>query len=153
MVTTPATPKDPQRNEYYTPPEVFEALGLKFDLDVCAPKGGIPWIPATRHYSLEDDGLSQPWAGRVWMNPPFSESAKWVERFIEHRNGIALVPTSRARWFGLLWDTADSIVHPVSRPMFQFVHRGKRTNIYMPVVLVAYGDDNSRALHNLGRAR
>jgi hypothetical protein len=28
--------------EWYTPPEIFEALGLTFDLDPCAPPGGLP---------------------------------------------------------------------------------------------------------------
>ena len=35
-------------DDVYSPPHVFERLGLTFDLDVCAPKGGLPWIPAKR---------------------------------------------------------------------------------------------------------
>jgi hypothetical protein len=27
-------------DDYYTPPHIFERLGLTFDLDVCAPPGG-----------------------------------------------------------------------------------------------------------------
>jgi len=42
-------------DEVYTPSLFFERLGISFDLDVCAPKGGLPWIPATDHYSIEDD--------------------------------------------------------------------------------------------------
>lgn len=45
--------------EWYTPRYIFDALGLYFDLDPCAPKGGVPWIPAFRSYSIEDDGLSK----------------------------------------------------------------------------------------------
>lgn len=41
--------------EWYTPPEIFDALGLRFDLDPAAPPGGVPWVPATRH--LSKDGL------------------------------------------------------------------------------------------------
>ncbi len=78
--------------EWYTPPGIFEALGLKFDLDPCAPACGLPWIPAARFYSLPDDGLVKPWEGRVWVNPPYGpHAAKWMRRLAAHGDGIALV--------------------------------------------------------------
>jgi len=40
-----------QTVEWYTPPSIFEALGLSFDLDPCSPgKEVVPWIPARTHY-------------------------------------------------------------------------------------------------------
>lgn len=79
-------------DEWYTPPHIFEALGLHFDLDPAAPKGGAPHVPADRHFSIEDDGLSQPWSGRVWLNPPYgSATAQWVQRLARHGDGLALV--------------------------------------------------------------
>jgi hypothetical protein len=152
MVTTGSGNKP--NDDYYTPPEVFEALGLRFDLDVCAPHGGISWIPADRHYTIDEDGLAQPWSGRVWMNPPFSNSTPWVDKWIEHANGIALVPTSRAQWWGRLWNSEAAIAHPVSTPMFRFVTpSGQRKNIYMPIVFAALGQENTEALARLGRVR
>ena len=35
-----------QSNEWYTPPEIFTALKVNFDLDVASPINPIPWIPA-----------------------------------------------------------------------------------------------------------
>jgi hypothetical protein len=36
-----------ESKEWYTPPIIFERLGLKFDIDVCYPfDKEIPWIPA-----------------------------------------------------------------------------------------------------------
>ena len=87
--------------EMYTPKWVFSDLGT-FDLDVCAPKGGVLWIPAMFYYTEEDDGLSSPWFGRVWCNPPFSDAKRWMEKFMKHGNGVALVPVSKSLWFDQL---------------------------------------------------
>jgi hypothetical protein len=65
-----------KNDEWLTPPEILRALG-PFDLDPCAPIAR-PWETAAAHYTAEDDGLSKPWAGRVWCNPPFGrEAVKW----------------------------------------------------------------------------
>jgi len=57
-------------SDWYTPPEIFDTLGLVFDLDPCSP-GPEHWVPARRVYTKADDGLTQPWEGLVFMNPPF----------------------------------------------------------------------------------
>lgn len=33
-----------------------------------------------RYYTLDHDGLSQPWFGRVWCNPPYSRIKPWIDR-------------------------------------------------------------------------
>lgn len=88
-------------DEWYTPPSVFEALGIEFDLDPAAPKGGVPWIPAARHYARDQDGLTQPWQGRVWLNPPYGRAtAAWLGRLADHGDGTALVfARTGTRWF------------------------------------------------------
>ena len=53
-------------DDYYTPPFIFEGLGLRYAMDVCSPPGGSPWIPADRFLSIVEDGLATPWEGRVW---------------------------------------------------------------------------------------
>ena len=95
-------------DDYYTPAWVFERMGIEFDLDVCAPPGGIPWIPAKRYSTQADDGLLQPWEGRVWMNPPWSGTSPWARKFIEHRNGVCLVPHAKSKWHLELWQAADA---------------------------------------------
>lgn len=76
---------------WFTPSWVFEGLGLSFDLDVASPPGGVPWIPAARYFTEEDDGLAQPWAGVVWCNPPYSAPAPWCRRFAEHDEMAILI--------------------------------------------------------------
>ena len=77
-------------DDCYTPRWVFDAMGLEFDLDVASPPGG-PWhVPAKRWYTAEDDGLTQPWDGLVWCNPPYSGLRPWVDRWASHDRGVLL---------------------------------------------------------------
>lgn len=87
--------------EWYTPPEVFEALGVEFDLDPCSPGSGKSFVPARRHLTIEDDGLASEWDGFVFMNPPYgNETKKWMEKLSKHDNGIALVfSRTDVKWF------------------------------------------------------
>jgi hypothetical protein len=135
------------KDDYYTPDWVFNALGIEFDLDVAAPKGGISWLPAKNHFSIEDDGLAQNWYGKVWMNPPYSMPSAWVDKFIEHNNGICLLPFSRSKWFLKIWEKADCIIALPSN--FKFMHKDLGSqNVFMPVFLAAKGNECSEYLKN-----
>lgn len=138
-------------DDYYTPAWVFERMGLSFDLDVASPPSGIPWIPAARYFTMEDDGLTQPWTGRVWMNPPFSAATSWVRKFIEHRNGVCLVPQAKAQWHVELWDAADAVAVPHSR--FTFTGGPAEGNIRFAVMFAAFGDECVEAISRLGTVR
>jgi hypothetical protein len=145
-------------DDYYTPPWVFERMGLDFDLDVCAPPGGIPWVPALRHFSMVDDGLAQEWTGRVWMNPPFSKAAPWIKRFIDHADGVCLVQVSRSGYGPALWDAADAIMFAgtlafIEPAGFARTHHGKPGEIFMPVWFAAFGEECVEAISRLGRMR
>lgn len=135
------------RDDYYTPPHIFEALGLTFDLDVCAPPGGVPWVPTKRYFTKEDDGLAQPWAGRVWMNPPYSEATPWVRKFIEHGHGICLVGHAKSAWHPELWAAADGCAYPFT--YFDFVPK----SMFMPVWFAAFGAECVEALSRVGVVR
>ena len=78
--------------DWWTPKWIFDLMDAKFALDPCAPKGGVPWIPAAKHYTVDDDGLAQPWNGMVWCNPPYGKyTGKWMQKMHLHANGVALV--------------------------------------------------------------
>lgn len=141
-------------DDYYTPKWLFDKLGVWFDVDVCAPIEGPLHTPCTYWHSIKDDGLSQSWHGLVWMNPPYSNSKPWVEKWLEHGSGIALLPTSRARWFSKLWESDASIVHPTpTDTMFNFIRDGQPANIYMPVILAAIGKGKEANLSAVGKIR
>lgn len=142
-------------DDYYTPRWVFDALALDFDLDVCAPPGGGPHVPASRYLTMADDGLSSPWSGRVWMNPPFSGVGPWWSRFATHGHGVALLPFAKSRWLSDAWAAADAVVLPPSGGKVEFVRPGMTSPqpIWLAVVLMAFGDECVEAIGRLGRVR
>lgn len=140
-------------DDYYTPASIFKALNLHFDLDVCAPKDGVPWLPSKKHYHLEIDGLAQPWEGLIWCNPPYSKPAPWIDRFIQHSNGIMLVQISRSNGFIRLWDYSHGILVPDHKMMRFITIEGKTKTIFMPVALFAMGEIANQALINSGLGR
>lgn len=142
-------------DELYTPKHIFDALGISFDLDVCAPKEGPLNTPAAKWYSLEDDGLISPWFGKVWMNPPFSKPAPWVERWMDHKNGIALLPLSgNSRWWRKLWESEAAMA--MVAPNTGFINPfGKEQKIMYGISLWALGDECVNVLNNskIGKLR
>ena len=109
-------------NEWYTPACVFHALGCRFDLDVASPGPHVtPWIPAD-HF-ISEGSLAKPWAGFVWMNPPFGPRnglTPWLAKFFDHGSGIALVPDrTSAPWWQQFVPRADLILFVA--PKIKFV--------------------------------
>lgn len=136
-------------DEWLTPPEIIKALG-EFDLDPCSPIFR-PWPTALRHLTEHDDGLSQEWNGRVWLNPPFNryERSAWMRKMADHGNGVMLIPaaTETVSFFEHVWGRADAICFIRKRPHFHFVDGSRsKANCGTAICLVAYGKDNATAL-------
>ena len=136
-------------DEWYTPPEVFEAMGLRFDVDVASPGPGVvPWIPADRH--IMANSLEMNWQGRAWMNAPFGKRnglQAWAEKFVKHGHGIALMPDrSSAPWWQWLAPRVDAILFWEKK--IKFIKpdgtRGKQPGT--GTCLFAIGDDCVEAL-------
>lgn len=135
--------------EWYTPPGIFDALGLTFDLDPCAPSGGLPWIPARRFYSIDHDGLSQPWAGRVWLNPPYGpKTSVWMRRLAAHGDGIALVfARTETAWWHETVKASHAVCFIAGR--LTFVDEDRQPggfNAGSPSALVGYGQECAEAI-------
>jgi phage N-6-adenine-methyltransferase len=73
-------------DSWSTPDDIIaaarEVLG-DIDLDPATNPAAQERIRARLHYTLTDDGLSKRWSGRVWLNPPYSDPAPWVELLLE----------------------------------------------------------------------
>lgn len=136
---------------WLTPPEVIQTLG-PFDLDVSAWEGD-PTRCATKGYTIHDDGLSQEWFGRVWMNPPYSNVAPWMERLAQHGDGIALVHSQTcSAWFREALTSADLVCFVLGRLRFvrpAWTEKAKKGNrpAYASVIF-AYGDECVRRVRS-----
>lgn len=106
--------------DWWTPPWVFETLKEEFDIDVAAPPGGVPWIPAKKVFTQAEDGLAQLWDGFIWCNPPYGkETGIWLEKMSAHRNGIALVfARTDCKWYHQYCRTADALLFKQGRISF-----------------------------------
>ncbi|PYD63530.1 adenine methyltransferase [Gluconacetobacter entanii] len=113
-----------QSDEWFTPPEIFEALGVTFDLDVAQPETGRAFlsVPCRRFLTVSDNGLTAPWDGFVWMNPPFGGRngvVPWLRRFMDHANGIACVNAlTSSGWFHDFAPHADALLFPRGKTKF-----------------------------------
>jgi hypothetical protein len=138
-------------DECYTPKSLFDQLDIEFDLDPASCPKELSAVPARRIYTIEDDGLSQRWEGRVWLNPPYSKASPWVHRFIDHGHGIALLPASRnARWHHRIWAVADGVTMWDGR----FIRpNGEADSIPYQVYLWALGADCADAISRVGPVR
>lgn len=141
-----------KKDEWLTPPGIIHSLG-NFDLDPCAPIVR-PWNTASNHYTIEDDGLSKDWFGRVWCNPPYGlEAAKWLKKLSEHENGTALIfaRTETKMFFEYVWSKAKAILFLEGRLYFHHVDGSRASaNAGAPSCLVAYNHNNYLMLKSSG---
>lgn len=142
-------PHQGETNDWWTPPELVDALG-RFDLDPCAGVGQKPL--AKNVYTLPQDGLLNPWNGRVYCNPPYGPHVgKWAEKMAEHCNGILLIfARVETRAWRTIWTSADAILFPFRRITFQKPDGSQAKSGTAPSAFCAYGLDNIEALRHSG---
>lgn len=109
-------------SDWYTPPEIFDALGLVFDLDPCSPFPLSCHVPARHVFNSFDDGLKQPWRGLVFMNPPFggrNGHVPWLRKFLAHGNGVAIARAyTSSAWFHEWAVNAETMLFPKGKTKF-----------------------------------
>jgi phage N-6-adenine-methyltransferase len=87
-----------------TPQKFFDKYDaiFNFTLDVCATKDNAKCVA---YYTIEDNGLTQSWAGVCWMNPPYGrEIGVWMKKAYESSlqgaTVVCLVPSrTDTKWW------------------------------------------------------
>ena len=130
------------QNEWYTPTDYIEAARAVFAADFgIDPDKGEPAIElnpassdiaqqsvmAATYHTKEDDGLTQDWAGRVWMNPPYAQPLigqfidKLVESYAKGDVSAAIVLVNNGtetKWGQTLLAEASHVCFPRGRIRF-----------------------------------
>lgn len=142
-------------DEWYTPRHVFEAMGVRFHLDVAGPALGTPasnWCDAT----IIRNSLEIPWRGFVWMNAPFGARnglTPWLDKFFAHGDGVALTPDrTSAPWWQAYAPRADAILFVRKKLRFLRPDGSEGRSPAQGTTLLAAGEQGLQALRNANRA-
>jgi hypothetical protein len=87
-------------NEWYTPAKYIEmarkVLG-EIDLDPASSLAANDTVKAKEWF---DDGLTKPWRGRVWMNPPYAQPliGQFITKLVEERSADNARPRKGRRF-------------------------------------------------------
>src|SRR5205823_2504926 len=70
-------------DDWPTPQWLVDQLATEFgsfDLDPAADPEN---AKAPVYFTVDDDGLAQPWKGRVWLNPPYGRTiGAWIRKAV-----------------------------------------------------------------------
>lgn len=142
-------------DEWYTPPHVFEAMGVRFDLDVAAPTDKRHLhVPTGCYLTAAYD--NPVWDGFIWMNPPFGGRnglVPWLDKFFAHGNGVALVPDrTSAPWWQDYAPRADALLFVRKKIRFIRPDGTEGASPAQGTTLMAAGPRGVAALTNATRA-
>lgn len=100
---------DPQSHKgktdiWLTPLDLVERIG-EFDYDPCPFQGH-----RTAKVLESGDGLKSQWKGKVYLNPPYSETELWLDKLATHGYGSALLfVRTGSKWIQKYLRAADEI--------------------------------------------
>jgi len=138
-------------DEWYTPEWVFSAMCHQFDLDPCNGSGTNPasrWC-SHRYFGAGLD-VSWPKMASIWLNPPFGGRngiRPWLEKLVEHGNGIAIVPNRTATdWWQMAADEASLCLFVKGKIKFLRHDFSEGKSPGYGNVLLAYGSQMAKVL-------
>jgi len=96
-----------KNQEWSTPQLLFDNLNKEFHFTL-DPAATAENARCKKFYTIEDNGLWQPWAGSVWLNPPYGKGRiiePWIEKIVAEVSAgnctvVALLPArTDTIWF------------------------------------------------------
>lgn len=145
-------------SEWFTPePYIKSARAVMgdIDLDPGSTAEANEVIGATMFYGEADDGLSKPWQGRVWMNPPYARPlidnfcAKLTEEYAAGNVTQACVLVNNATetgWFHTLLEVASAVCF--HRQRIRFWHPRKESATPLQGQTILYFGENLEAFRS-----
>jgi len=134
-----------EREDWATPPELVAALAAEFGPFELDPAATAVSAKAPRYFTLEDDGLGQPWApARVFLNPPYGRAiGKWIHKArLEAERGALVVALVHARtdtrWWHRDVEGHATLIRFLARRVRFIGPEGQRVGAPFPSVVVVW---------------
>lgn len=120
-----------------TPDDLFERINTQFHFtrDVCASPEN---AKCEQFWTEEDSCLDKEWDGVNWMNPPYKDMKKFIQKAYEQRDNavtVALIPArTNTKWWHD-WCMKGEVLFICGRPKFKGCVHG----LPQPLALVVFG--------------
>ncbi len=119
-------------DEWFTPSQYIElarkVLG-EIDLDPASCDAAQETVRAKRFFNKQYNGLNREWGGKVWLNPPYSQSAAFITKLCEEysadRVSAAVLLTHNftdSKWFHEALEVSSGVC--LTRGRIKFIGAG-----------------------------
>jgi hypothetical protein len=142
--------------ERYTPPQYIElvrqVLG-EIDLDPASHALAQKVVKARRFFTPEDDGLAQPWDGRIFLNPPYHTKLcplfidKLIAEYQDKRTSAAILLVNNSTdtdWFDMAMRATASVCFTHGRIPFIDPKKSEPLNPTQGQAFLYFGIDADR---------
>jgi site-specific DNA-methyltransferase (adenine-specific) len=132
-------------DEWPTPQKIVDSLAKEFGPFTLDPAADPDNAKAPTFFTKDQDGLSQPWYGRVWLNPPYGRTVgQWLQkarREVELGHAQVVVCLIPARVDAHWWKANVEAARP--KPLVRFWLRRiqfvRKQDAPFPSAIVVYG--------------
>lgn len=120
-----------------TPQALFDKINAEFHFtwDVCASPEN---AKCNNYYTAENSCLDKTWSGVCWMNPPYKDMKKFIQKAYSERNNavtVCLIPArTNTRWWHD-YCMQGEVYFICGRPKFI----GCKHGLPQPLALVIFG--------------